>query len=95
MIGGVGTQNAIAVWVVGQNAELLWEVLYNRILLWTSLLGDVGTIVYGYYLLGPSGDLIFCERFDSPIPISEAGQFVYVNPKVIIEGLAGSGKVAD
>lgn len=48
---------------------------------WTKS-GATGNTIYGYYCLNGSSELLWAERFDTPISMSTDGQFLTILPKL-------------
>ncbi len=48
---------------------------------WTKS-GVTGNTIYGYWVENISAVLLWCERFDSPIPMTSDGSYLVITPKL-------------
>lgn len=47
---------------------------------WTKS-GATGNTIYGYWVSDSSGNLLWCETFDTPVPMSVDGAYLVITPK--------------
>lgn len=57
-------------------AVITWdEVTFTRT-------GGPDNTIYGYYVANNDGALLWCERFDNPVPVTADGIFIKLTPKL-------------
>jgi len=50
-------------------------------LTWTKS-GATGNTIYGYWVINAAGDLLWCEKFDTAVPMSSDGAYLVITPRL-------------
>jgi hypothetical protein len=94
-IGGVTTRAVGFMYTPMLDQDGQWNCGERSVAEWTATGPDIGKTIYGWAMLNAAGDLIWAERFDTPVFIVEANQGILILARYAVPALASSGAVMD
>jgi len=85
-----------ALWAFAINQEGNSEVYWNDVPATFTAGAIVGPqTIYGYWMDSTTDGLIIAERFDTPITLAAALEYLQVLPRVSVTGIGGTGNIND
>lgn len=73
--GSMSTPSVAGALDAGGRAVITWaDVTFTKT-------GGADNTIYGYYVTASDGTLLWCERFDNPVPVNVVGIFIKLTPK--------------